>query len=78
MCLVEEQLVFLMMFFCFPDRGGDISWLVIRDFLQQLPDVHHNLLRYLCNFLTLVDKNHEENRMTAQNLATVFGPSVFQ
>ncbi|XP_032418813.1 protein FAM13A isoform X6 [Xiphophorus hellerii] len=62
----------------YEDRGGDVSWLVIRDFLQQLPDVHHNLLRYLCNFLTLVDKNHEENRMTAQNLATVFGPSVFQ
>ncbi|XP_027873397.1 protein FAM13A isoform X6 [Xiphophorus couchianus] len=62
----------------YEDRGGDVSWLVIRDFLQQLPDVHQNLLRYLCNFLTLVDKNHEENRMTAQNLATVFGPSVFQ
>ncbi|XP_043969342.1 protein FAM13A isoform X6 [Gambusia affinis] len=62
----------------YQDTGGDVSWLVIRNFLQQLPDVHHNLLRYLCNFLTLVDKNHEENRMTAQNLATVFGPSVFQ
>ncbi|XP_054875816.1 protein FAM13A isoform X6 [Poeciliopsis prolifica] len=62
----------------YQDSGGDVSWLVIRDSLQQLPDVHLSLLRYLCNFLTLVEKNHEENRMTAQNLATVFGPSVFQ
>ncbi|XP_014860528.1 PREDICTED: protein FAM13A isoform X3 [Poecilia mexicana] len=62
----------------YQDSGGDVSWLVIRDVLQQLPDVHHSLLRYLCSFLTLVEKNHEENRMTAQNLATVFGPSVFQ
>ncbi|XP_040892101.1 protein FAM13A isoform X4 [Toxotes jaculatrix] len=49
----------------------------IRDLLQQLPDVHHSLLRYLCHFLTLVECNHKENRMTALNLATVFGPSVF-
>uniref|UniRef100_A0A3P9MXP1 Family with sequence similarity 13 member A n=1 Tax=Poecilia reticulata TaxID=8081 RepID=A0A3P9MXP1_POERE len=62
----------------YQDSGDDVSCLVIRDFLQQLPDVHLSLLRYVCSFLTLVEKNHEENRMTAQNLATVFGPSVFQ
>uniref|UniRef100_A0A665XC33 Rho-GAP domain-containing protein n=1 Tax=Echeneis naucrates TaxID=173247 RepID=A0A665XC33_ECHNA len=45
--------------------------------LQQLPDVHYSLLRYLCHFLTLVECNHKDNRMTALNLATVFGPSVF-
>uniref|UniRef100_UPI0037E96660 protein FAM13A isoform X1 n=1 Tax=Semicossyphus pulcher TaxID=241346 RepID=UPI0037E96660 len=49
----------------------------MRDFLQQLPDVHLSLLRYLCHFLTLVECNQKENRMTALNLATVFGPSVF-
>uniref|UniRef100_A0A3Q2FF90 Rho-GAP domain-containing protein n=1 Tax=Cyprinodon variegatus TaxID=28743 RepID=A0A3Q2FF90_CYPVA len=57
---------------------GDVSWWFIRDQLQLLPDIHHSLLRYLCNFLTLVERNHEENRMTAHNLATVFGPNVFQ
>ncbi|XP_044046766.1 protein FAM13A isoform X2 [Siniperca chuatsi] len=56
---------------------GDVSWSDMRDLLQQLPDVHHSLLRYLCHFLTLVECNHKENRMTALNLATVFGPSVF-
>ncbi|XP_028449892.1 protein FAM13A isoform X5 [Perca flavescens] len=58
--------------------GDDVSWSDMRHLLQQLPDVHHSLLRYLCHFLTHVECNHEENRMTAFNLATVFGPSVFQ
>ena len=58
--------------------GDDVSWSDMRDLLQQLPDVHYSLLRYLCHFLTLVECNHKENRMTALNLATVFGPSVFQ
>uniref|UniRef100_A0A8C9XT60 Family with sequence similarity 13 member A n=1 Tax=Sander lucioperca TaxID=283035 RepID=A0A8C9XT60_SANLU len=57
--------------------GDDVSWSDMRHLLQQLPDVHHSLLRYLCHFLTLVECNHKENRMTAFNLATVFGPSVF-
>ncbi|XP_013863243.1 protein FAM13A [Austrofundulus limnaeus] len=61
----------------YEECGDDGSWSVLRDLLQQLPDVHHSLLRYLCHFLTLVERNHEENRMTALNLATVFGPSVF-
>ncbi|XP_074485483.1 protein FAM13A isoform X3 [Sebastes fasciatus] len=56
---------------------GDVSWSDMRNLLLQLPDVHHSLLRYLCHFLTLVECNHKENRMTALNLATVFGPSVF-
>uniref|UniRef100_A0AAQ4Q4F8 Family with sequence similarity 13 member A n=1 Tax=Gasterosteus aculeatus aculeatus TaxID=481459 RepID=A0AAQ4Q4F8_GASAC len=57
--------------------GDDVSSSDMRDLLQQLPDVHLSLLRYLCHFLTLVDRNHKENRMTALNLATVFGPIDF-
>ncbi|XP_062282095.1 protein FAM13A [Scomber scombrus] len=57
--------------------SDDGSWSDMRDLIQQLPDVHHSLLRYLCQFLTLVECNHKDNRMTAFNLATVFGPSVF-
>uniref|UniRef100_A0A669DFK0 Family with sequence similarity 13 member A n=1 Tax=Oreochromis niloticus TaxID=8128 RepID=A0A669DFK0_ORENI len=49
----------------------------VRHLLLQLPDVHYSLLHYLCHFLTLVENNHKDNRMTALNLATVFGPSVF-
>ncbi|XP_035516862.1 protein FAM13A isoform X6 [Morone saxatilis] len=61
----------------YQECGDDVSWSDMRDLLQQLPDIHHNLLCYLCHFLTLVECNHKENRMTAFNLATVFGPSVF-
>ncbi|XP_075888738.1 protein FAM13A isoform X2 [Nelusetta ayraudi] len=62
----------------YQECGDDVSWSVLRDLLQQLPDIQHNLLRYLCHFLTLVESNHNENRMTALNLATVFGPNVFR
>ncbi|XP_031415165.1 protein FAM13A isoform X2 [Clupea harengus] len=48
-----------------------------RELLQQLPDLHHSLLKYLCHFLTQVDQRNKENRMNALNLATVFGPNVF-
>ncbi|XP_070712639.1 protein FAM13A [Pempheris klunzingeri] len=61
----------------YQECGDDFSWSDMRDLLLQLPDVHHSLLRYLCHFLTLVESHHKENRMTAFNLATVFGPSVF-
>ncbi|KAJ8000714.1 hypothetical protein DPEC_G00183220 [Dallia pectoralis] len=49
----------------------------LREILHRLPDVHYSLLRYLCVFLAQVDRRHGENRMTALNLATVFGPNVF-
>ncbi|KAM9770429.1 protein FAM13A isoform 1-T1 [Menidia menidia] len=57
--------------------GEDGSCSDIRELLLQLPESHLCLLRYLCHFLTLVERNHEDNRMTAFNLATVFGPTVF-
>ncbi|KAM4603968.1 protein FAM13A [Polymixia lowei] len=57
--------------------SDDGSWSDLRDLLRQLPDLHYSLLHYLCHFLTLVECHHKENRMTALNLATVFGPNVF-
>ncbi|XP_072534621.1 protein FAM13A [Salminus brasiliensis] len=47
------------------------------ELLLRLPDVHYSVLRYLCHFLTQVEQQHHHNRMTALNLATVFGPNVF-
>ncbi|KAM3864805.1 protein FAM13A [Diretmus argenteus] len=61
----------------YQECGDDGSWSDLRDLLQQLPDIHYSLLRYLCHFLTQVDRHHKDNRMTALNLATVFGPNVF-
>ncbi|XP_029910228.1 protein FAM13A isoform X2 [Myripristis murdjan] len=57
--------------------SDDGCWSDMRDLLQQLPDPHYSLLRYLCHFLTHVECHHKDNRMTALNLATVFGPNVF-
>ncbi|XP_051560793.1 protein FAM13A-like isoform X2 [Myxocyprinus asiaticus] len=47
------------------------------ELLQQLPEIHYSLLYYLCHFLSQVEQEHAHNRMTAANLATVFGPNVF-
>ncbi|RXN01911.1 Protein FAM13A [Acipenser ruthenus] len=49
----------------------------LKHLLQQLPDIHYCLLKYLCQFLTHVEKQHKDNRMTVFNLATVFGPNIF-
>uniref|UniRef100_A0A8B9RI79 Rho-GAP domain-containing protein n=1 Tax=Astyanax mexicanus TaxID=7994 RepID=A0A8B9RI79_ASTMX len=48
-----------------------------RELLLRLPDIHYSVLRYLCHFLTQVEEHQQHNRMTALNLATVFGPNVF-
>ncbi|XP_058239556.1 protein FAM13A isoform X3 [Hemibagrus wyckioides] len=48
-----------------------------QELLLKLPDVHYSVLRYLCHFLTQVEQQQCHNRMTAFNLATVFGPNVF-
>ncbi|CAL8329965.1 unnamed protein product [Merluccius merluccius] len=61
----------------YQECGEDGSWGDLRAVLRQLPDVHHRLLSYFCHFLTEVASHHQHNRMTALNLATVFGPSVF-
>ncbi|XP_016429839.1 protein FAM13A-like isoform X2 [Sinocyclocheilus rhinocerous] len=50
----------------------------LRELLLQLPDIHYSLLHYLCHFLSQVEQEQAHNRMTATNLATVFGPNVFQ
>ena len=64
--------------FCVSECGEEGSWGDLKAVLGQMPDVHHRLLSYLCRFLTEVESHHAHNRMTALNLATVFGPSVFQ
>ncbi|XP_059903487.1 protein FAM13A isoform X4 [Gadus macrocephalus] len=62
----------------YQERGEEGSWGDLKALLGRMPDVHHCLLSYLCRFLTEVERHHAHNRMTALNLATVFGPSVFQ
>ncbi|XP_055060482.2 protein FAM13A isoform X7 [Misgurnus anguillicaudatus] len=49
----------------------------VGELLCKLPEIHYSLLQYLCHFLSRVEQEHAHNRMTATNLATVFGPNVF-
>ncbi|XP_043914847.1 rho GTPase-activating protein 24 isoform X2 [Protopterus annectens] len=51
------------------------------DLIQQvksLPMVNYNLLQYICRFLDEVQSYSEENKMSTQNLATVFGPNILR
>ncbi|XP_046853724.1 rho GTPase-activating protein 24-like isoform X3 [Xenia sp. Carnegie-2017] len=44
--------------------------------LAEIPKTSYNLLKYLCRFLNQVHENSKENKMTADNLALVFGPNI--
>ncbi|XP_036837140.1 rho GTPase-activating protein 22 isoform X3 [Oncorhynchus mykiss] len=46
--------------------------------LKSLPQVNYNLLRYVCRFLDEVQSHSSQNKMSVQNLATVFGPNIFR
>ncbi|XP_053731932.1 rho GTPase-activating protein 22 isoform X2 [Synchiropus splendidus] len=43
-----------------------------------LPQVNYNLLEYICKFLYEVQSHANENKMSVQNLATVFGPNILR
>ncbi|KAF4019791.1 hypothetical protein G4228_011543 [Cervus hanglu yarkandensis] len=61
---------------CQDDRN-DAQESKLRALIEELPDTHYCLLKYLCQFLTEVAKHHVQNRMNVHNLATVFGPNCF-
>nr|XP_031317981.1 rho GTPase-activating protein 22-like [Camelus dromedarius] len=44
--------------------------------VSSLPLVNYNLLRYICKFLDEVQSHSDVNKMSVQNLATVFGPNI--
>ncbi|KAG8454370.1 hypothetical protein GDO86_000843 [Hymenochirus boettgeri] len=43
-----------------------------------LPTVNYNLLKYICRFLDEVQSYSGVNKMSVQNLATVFGPNILR
>ncbi|XP_073748050.1 protein FAM13A isoform X7 [Callorhinus ursinus] len=59
------------------DDRNDAQESSLRNLIEELPDTHYCLLKYLCQFLTKVAKHHVQNRMNIHNLATVFGPNCF-
>ncbi|XP_037320734.2 rho GTPase-activating protein 22 isoform X2 [Pungitius pungitius] len=46
--------------------------------VKSLPQVNNNLLTYICKFLDEVQSHSSENKMSVQNLATVFGPNILR
>ncbi|XP_027133007.1 rho GTPase-activating protein 22 isoform X3 [Larimichthys crocea] len=46
--------------------------------VKSLPQVNYNLLKYICKFLDEVQSYSNENKMSVQNLATVFGPNILR
>ncbi|XP_078498829.1 rho GTPase-activating protein 22 isoform X1 [Lissotriton helveticus] len=43
-----------------------------------LPHANYNLLKYICKFLDEVQSHSNVNKMSVQNLATVFGPNILR
>lgn len=46
--------------------------------VSNLPQANYNLLRYICRFLDEVQAHSDVNKMSVQNLATVFGPNILR
>jgi hypothetical protein len=62
------------------DESGDKKALQQRTvpIVAEIPLVNYQVLKYLCSFLYQVSLRSEKNKMTIQNLATVFGPNVIR
>ncbi|KFD71139.1 hypothetical protein M514_16486 [Trichuris suis] len=48
----------------------------IKRVLEKVPECNYKNIRYLIKFLCKVAQNHAVTKMTAQNLAIIFGPSL--
>ncbi|KAJ8250743.1 hypothetical protein COCON_G00226650 [Conger conger] len=46
--------------------------------VKTLPLANYNLLKYICKFLDEVQTHSSQNKMSVQNLATVFGPNILR
>lgn len=50
----------------------------LRENLCHLPDENLVILSYLIHFLSRVAAHSQSNHMPVENLATIFGPCIFQ
>ncbi|XP_044077493.1 rho GTPase-activating protein 24-like isoform X2 [Siniperca chuatsi] len=50
----------------------------LRNLLHELPVANFNLLNFICQFLNEVQSYSSSNKMSGQNLATVFGPNILR
>ncbi|KAM6906989.1 rho GTPase-activating protein 24-like [Xenentodon cancila] len=50
----------------------------LRNLLHELPVANFNVLNFVCQFLNEVQSYSSSNKMSVQNLATVFGPNILR
>ncbi|XP_047186581.1 rho GTPase-activating protein 24 isoform X2 [Scophthalmus maximus] len=50
----------------------------LRNLLHELPVANFNILNFICQFLNEVQSFSGSNKMSDQNLATVFGPNILR
>ncbi|XP_073679997.1 rho GTPase-activating protein 24 isoform X2 [Garra rufa] len=59
-------------------KDQDAGMKELRRQVESLPPVNYNLLKYICKFLDEVQSYSGVNKMSVQNLATVFGPNILR
>uniref|UniRef100_A0AAY4C4P5 Rho GTPase-activating protein 24 n=1 Tax=Denticeps clupeoides TaxID=299321 RepID=A0AAY4C4P5_9TELE len=60
------------------NKDQDSGMKELKKQVESLPPVNYNLLKYICRFLDEVQSNSGVNKMSVQNLATVFGPNILR
>uniref|UniRef100_A0A673CPN8 Rho-GAP domain-containing protein n=1 Tax=Sphaeramia orbicularis TaxID=375764 RepID=A0A673CPN8_9TELE len=58
--------------------GTNKSWSSLRENLCHFPNDNLTILSYLIYFLSRVATHSQSNHMPMENLATIFGPCIFQ
>uniref|UniRef100_A0A3B3B6L4 Si:ch211-247j9.1 n=1 Tax=Oryzias melastigma TaxID=30732 RepID=A0A3B3B6L4_ORYME len=66
--------------FCAQKMSTDrtLGLMELRSLLHELPVANFNLLHFICQFLNEVQSFSSCNKMSVQNLATVFGPNILR
>ncbi|CAG09375.1 unnamed protein product, partial [Tetraodon nigroviridis] len=59
-------------------KDTEMGTLELSKQVKSLPRVNYNLLKYICKFLYEVQSHSDDNKMSVQNLATVFGPNILR
>ncbi|XP_034753024.1 rho GTPase-activating protein 24 isoform X2 [Etheostoma cragini] len=59
-------------------KDDEMGMKELRKLVENLPPVNYNLLKYICRFLDEVQSYSGVNKMSVQNLATVFGPNILR
>ncbi|KAM9282278.1 LOW QUALITY PROTEIN: rho GTPase-activating protein 22 [Cariama cristata] len=57
---------------------GEVRYPELVKQVKNLPQANYNLLKYICKFLDEVQAHSSVNKMSVQNLATVFGPNILR